>query len=76
MQEKYEQAIKETFDYLDDYISNLNNAPLKIDEAIESHMRLKGFEAYCSYTEDYAIVVVYPKAYNLPIHIWRNKYVY
>jgi hypothetical protein len=73
MLEKYEQAIRETFQYLDDYIADPETAPLKIDEAIESHMKIKGFTVYCSYTEDYEIVCVYPKVDNLPIHIWKRR---
>ena len=74
MTEKYEQAIKETFKYLDDYISDPNTIlSCSYAEAIQSHMRTLGFIVYCTSYNDYDdTVVVYPMEYNLPIHIWRK----
>ena len=74
MQEKYEQAIKATFKYLDDYISDPRNLlSSSYAEAIQSHMKILGFTVYCtSYSNYDDTVVVYPMQYNLPIHIWRK----
>ena len=74
MIDKYEQAIKETFKYLDDYLADWENvtiAPYWM--MIQSHMKHLGFEVYCTSRSDYDDVVVYPMQHNLPIHIWRNK---
>lgn len=85
MQERYEQAIKETFEYLDEYIlypPSTRTMQLKrqrgIDRVfvIETRMKSLGFPVYCSYTKDQNIISVFPKWNNLPIHIWRKKYVY
>ena len=85
MQERYEQAIKETFEYLDDCIAEhlkqdklTQLLSLGIDKryVIEKQMRKRGFEVYCSCNFDQSIIDVFPKQHNLPIHIWRNKYVY
>lgn len=74
MQERYEEAIKETFKYLDDYISDPRNLLLSsYAEAIQSHMKTLGFTVYCTSCSNYDdTVVVYPMQYNLPIHIWRK----
>ena len=73
MQEKYEQAIKETFKYLDDYRSDIAcTFAGSYVEAIEHHMKLLGFEVYCTYDYDQSVICVYPMQYNLPIHIWRK----
>ena len=74
MQAKYEQAIKETFKYLDDYLSNPENIVSSYGEMIKAHMKLKGYRVYCTtdaYGEEES-VVVYPLQDNLPIHIWRR----
>lgn len=74
MQEKYEQAIKATFKYLDDERSDAACVFAgSYAEAIKRHMKLLGFEVYCtSYSNYDDTVVVYPMQYNLPIHIWRK----
>ena len=85
MQEKYEQAIKETFKYLEECLAEQDRLnplvrlqSLGVDKryVIESQMKKRGFivkaEVYPSQCE----IRVYPREYNLPIHIWRNKYVY
>ena len=85
MQERYEQAIKETFKYLDECIAEhfkqdrlTQLMSLGIDKCyvIEKQMHERGFEVYCSHNFDQSVIGVFPKQYNLPIHIWRNKYVY
>ena len=49
MQDIYEQAIKETFKYLHDYLSDPNCVLLgSYAEAIQSHMKLKGYTVYCT----------------------------
>ena len=67
MQERYEEAIKATFKYLDDGAVAGSYA-----EAIVSHMKLLGFEVYCTYDYDQSVICVYPMQYNLPTHIWRK----
>ena len=85
MQEKYEQAIKESFEYLDDCLSNqpLQNTlehlySLGVDKCyvIERQMQLRGFEVFCNFHKDGNSIYVFPTIQELPIHIWRNKYVY
>ena len=85
MQERYEEAIRETFKYLDDYILYPpSTVTMKLkrqkgkDRAfvIELRMESLGFPVYCTYTEDQDVITVFPKQDNLPIHIWRNKNVY
>ena len=72
MQDKYEEAIKETFKYLNDYLSNPNcKLSCTYAEAIQAHMKTLGFMVYCTSYPN--IVVVYPMKDNLPIHIWRKK---
>ena len=78
MQEKYEQAIKETFEYLDKCIADQkakNYAYLGLlkEEIIERQMKNRGFAVYCSYSQDHKIINVFPCESNLPIHIWREK---
>ena len=82
MQEKYEQAIKETFEYLEECLKEQDKLnplmrlqSLGVDKryVIESQMGKRGFivkaEVYPSQCE----VRVYPREGNLPIHIWREK---
>lgn len=86
MQEKYEQAIKETFQYLNDCVAEhfkqdklTRIMSLGIDKCyvIEKQMAQRGFVVKAVYTCHYLeAITVYPREYNLPIHIWRNKYVY
>ena len=82
MIDKYEQAIKETFEYLEECLAEQDKLnplmrlqSLGVDKryVIESQMKKRGFivkaEVYLSQYE----VRVYPREYNLPIHIWREK---
>lgn len=78
MQEEYEQAIKETFNYLDKCIAeqrakNYSHLGLLKEEMIERQMKKRGFDVYCSYSQDHKIINVFPCKSNLPIHIWRDK---
>lgn len=82
MQEKYEQAIKETFEYLNECLAEQSKKPifeqlfsLGIDKryVIELQMKLRGFDVYCNSNYDMSEVIVYPADFNLPIHIWRKK---
>jgi predicted transport protein len=77
MQEKYEQAIKETFAYLEEciaesYASNYVHLGFK-EEIIQRQMKKRGFDVYCTYNHDHSIICIYPREYNLPIHIWRKE---
>lgn len=70
MQERYEQAIKETFEYLDQY----NTEQDKINPyVIESQMKERGFNVKCRYNKACISIAIYPEQDNLPIHIWREK---
>ena len=78
MQNKYEQAIKETFEFLDKCIAerrakNYAHLGLLKEEIIERQMKKRGFDVYCSYNKDRKIINVFPCESNLPIHIWREK---
>lgn len=78
MIEKYEQAIKETFDYLDKCIANqqakhYSHLGLLKEEIIERQMKKQGFGVYCSYSQDHRMINVFPCQHNLPIHMWREK---
>lgn len=78
MIEKYEQAIKETFEYLDKCIANqkvknYSHLGLAREEIIEHQMKRRGFDVYCSYSQDHKIINVFPYQRNLAIHIWREK---
>lgn len=81
MTDKYEAAIKETFAYLEECLAEQDKLnplirlySLGIDKryVVESQMQKRGFivkaEVYPSQHE----VRVYPREYNLPIHIWRE----
>lgn len=81
MQEKYEQAIKETFEYLKECIARQSKEgtiaqllSLGIDKryVIEHQMNIRGFTVYCKSNYDMSEIIVYPADYNLPIHIWRE----
>jgi hypothetical protein len=83
MQEKYEQAIKETFEYLkeclveQDKLNPLMSLQfLGVDKCyvIEKQMFLRGFVVKAVRTK-YLLgeITVYPREYNLPIHIWKEK---
>ena len=70
MQERYEQAIKETFEYLDQY----NTEQDKINPyVIESQMKERGFNVKCRYNKACISIAIYPEQDNLPIHIWSEK---
>lgn len=82
MQEKYEQAIKATFKYLEECLeeqdklnplSNLQSPGIDECYVIEKQMLLRGFVVKAIITK-YILgeVTVYPREYNLPIHIWRK----
>ena len=82
MIEKYEQAIKETFKYLDECLAEQpkkgtieNLLSLGVDRCyvIQSQMKKRGFEVHCTCNYDQNVICVYPIEYNLPIHIWREK---
>ena len=82
MQEKYEQAIKETFEYLEEClkeqpkegtIKRLFNLGVDKRYVIERQMDIRGFTVYCESNYDMSEIIVYPEDFNLPIHIWREK---
>ena len=81
MQEKYEQAIKETFAELNQIIRERNKLAknpewkaweLGLDKkyVIESRMKRKGFDVKVK--REGNTYIVYPRKINLPIHIWRK----
>lgn len=81
MQEKYEQAIKETFAELNQIIEErreLAKHPewkaweLGLDKkyVITSRMKRKGFDVKVKREGD--TYIVFPYENNLPIHIWRE----
>lgn len=81
MTEKYEQAIKETFKYLDECLARQPKEEtieyllsLGVDRryVIEHQMDIRGFTVYCKSNYDMSEVIVYPSDFNLPIHIWRK----
>ena len=76
IQEKYEQAIKETFNYLDEAVvyqkEKYSKVGLLKEEIIERTMKKQGFDVYCTYNHDRSVICVYPTQSNLPIHIWRE----
>ena len=81
MTEKYEQAIKETFEYLDECLArqpregtfeNLFNLGIDKRYVIEYQMDIRGFTVYCESNYDMSEIIVYPADFNLPIHIWRE----
>ena len=83
MIDKYEQAIKETFEFLEECLieqDKLNPLmrlqSLGIDKCyvIEKQMFLRGFVVKAIRTKSLlGEITVYPKEYNLPIHIWREQ---
>ena len=84
MQEKYEQAIKETFAELNQIIKERHELAknpewkaweLGLDKkyVIESRMKRKGFDVKVKRVEKDAYYIVLPYEYNLPIHIWKEK---
>ena len=85
MIEKYEQAIKETFKYLNDCIAEhfkqdrvTQLMSLGIDKCyvIEKQMAQRGFVVRAMYLcHCLEAITVYPREDSLPIHIWKNKYV-
>lgn len=82
IQEKYEQAIKETFKYLNKCIAEQPKKgtiesllSLGIDKRyiIESQMKKRGFEVKANYDALTEYIIVCPHQINLPIHIRREK---
>lgn len=84
MQEKYEQAIKETFTELNQIIKERHELAknpewkaweLGLDKkyVIESRMKRKGFDVKVERVERDTYYIVLPHEYNLPIHIWKEK---
>ena len=82
MQEKYEQAIKETFKYLDECIASQPKKDtleylysLGIDKAyiIKNLMEKKGFEVHTNTSRSGKLIAVIPKTHNLPSHLWKEK---
>ena len=78
MIEKYEQAIKETFDYLNKCITeqkakNYSHLGLLKEEIIEHQMKKRGFNVKCRYNKACISIAVYPEQNDLPIHIWRER---
>ena len=82
MQEKYEQAIRETFTELSQIIEKrreLGTNPewkawdLSLDKkyVIESRMKRKSFDVKVKREGD--AYIVFPRENNLPIHIWKEK---
>ena len=85
MQEKYEQAIKETFAELNQIIEERHELAqnpewkaweLGLDKryVIESRMVRKGLNVKVK--REGNTYMVFPHESNLPIHIWRDKDVY
>ena len=83
MQERYEEAIKETFKYLEECLEEQEKLnpftalqSLGVDRCyvIEQQMLIRGFVVKAIRTK-YLLgeITVYPREYNLPIHIWRKK---
>ena len=83
MIEKYEQAIKETFEFLEECLieqdklnplANLQSLGVAKCYVIEKQMFLRGFVVKAIRTK-YLLgeITVYPRENNLPIHIWREK---
>ena len=82
MIDKYEQAIKETFKYLDEClakqpkkgtIKSLRSLGVDKRYVIESQMKKRGFEVHCTCNHNQGVICIYPMEHNLPIHIWREQ---
>ena len=82
MQEKYEQAIKETFEYLEECLEKQDKLDplvrllsLGVDKRyiIESQMKKRGFKVKANHDALTGYIIVCPHEINLPIHIWRKK---
>ena len=78
MQEKYEQAIKETFEYLDKCIAdqkakNYSHLGLVKDEIIERQMKKRGFRVKANHDALTGYIIVCPHEMNLSIHLWKEK---
>ena len=82
MIDRYEQAIKETFKYLEECIASqpkkgnleyLYNLGIDKRYVIEKQMNIRGFEVQCDSNYDMSKIIIYPIEYNLPIHIWHDK---
>lgn len=78
MTEQYEQAIKETFEYLDKCIAeqkakNYTHLGLLKEEIIERQMKKRGFKVKANHDALTGYIIVCPHEINLSIHIWREK---
>ena len=82
MTEKYEQAIKETFKYLNECVAEQNKLnqlvklqSLGVDKryVIESQMKKRGFNVKANRDALTGYIIVCPHEINLPIHIWKEK---
>ena len=77
-QEKYEQAIKETFEYLNKCIAdqkakNYSHLGLLKEEIIERQMKKRGFDVKANYDALTGYIIVCPRQMNLSIHLWKEK---
>ena len=82
MTEKYEQAIKETFEFLEecleeqdklDPLTRLESLGIDKKYVIESQMRKQGFIVKANYDALTGHIIVCPHEINLPIHLWKEK---
>lgn len=77
MTEKYEQAIKETFTFLDNYYTEhpdfFNPTTQTPTTLARKLMENKGFDVRGVYLRGFREVAVVPFADNLPTHLWRYK---
>lgn len=78
MIEKYEQAIKETFEYLNKCIADqkakhYSHLGLAREEIIERQMKKRDFRVKANHDALTGYIIVCPHEINLPIHIWREK---
>lgn len=78
MQDKYEQAIKETFEYLNKCIAeqkakNYTHLGLLKEEIIERQMKKRGFDVHINTSRDGKLIAVIPRTHNLPSHLWKEK---
>ena len=86
MQKQYEEAIRETFAYLDECMASMSKRKsieylysLGIDKTyvIERQMELRGFKVSAEFSQyKPQDIIVYPSDNRLPIHIWSDKNVY
>lgn len=81
--ERYEQALKESFAYLDtcfkdqellNTLEYLDHLGIDRKYVIIRQMQIRGFDVHAEYLERPDVVVIYPPQHNLPIHIWKRKH--